>query len=115
MDKQLTISALEKALAAYQAPETHHSDQGSQYATPEFANLFPKTTRISMAISGCPIDNRIAERLIKTFNEEYIDYTEHISFRDALGQIAYWMEIEYMTEGVHSALDYLTPSEFEMA
>lgn len=53
------------------------------------------------------------ERLIPTFKEEHIDYTEFRDFADAYSQFAYWLEIEYMTERIHSALDYLTPAEFE--
>jgi putative transposase len=115
LDKQLTTSALEKALAAYPPPDIHHSDQGSQYATPAYTGLFPNTTQISMSKRGCPTENGIVERFIRTLKEEHIDYTEYASFKDAVEQIEFWMEIEYMTERIHSALDYLTPSEFEMA
>jgi putative transposase len=80
LDKQLTISALEKALAAYPPPEIHHSDQESQYATPAYTGLFPETTRISMAKRGCPTENGIVERFIRTLKEEHIDYTEYASF-----------------------------------
>jgi putative transposase len=107
------VSALEKALAAYPAPEIHHSDQGVQYATPSYTNLFPDTVRISMSNIGCPTENGIAERFIRTFKEEHIDYTEYMNFTDAFGQIEYWMEVDYMTERIHSSLAYLTPSEFE--
>ena len=48
IDKHLTISALEKALAAYPAPTYHHSDQGVQYATPAYTSLLSGTTQISM-------------------------------------------------------------------
>ena len=50
---------------------------------------------------------------MRTFKEEHIDYTEYDDFADAVDQIAYWLEIEYMNERIHSALDYLTPAEFE--
>lgn len=115
LDKQLTISALMKAFAAYPPPDIHHSDQGSQYATPAYTGLFPGTTRISMAKRGRPTENGIVERFIRTLKEEHIDYTEFIGFTDAVKQIEHWMEIEYMTERIHSSLDYLTPSEFEIA
>jgi putative transposase len=115
LDKQLTTSALMKAFAAYPPPEIHHSDQGSQYATPAYTDLFPGTTRISMSKRGSPTENGIVERFIRTLKEEHIDYTEYVSFKDAVEQIEFWMEIEYMTERIHSSLDYLTPSEFEIA
>ncbi len=28
-------------------------------------------------------------------------------------QLAHWLEVEYMTERIHSALGYLTPAEFK--
>ena len=113
LDKQLSIIALEKALAAHPAPEVHHSDQGSQYATPNYTRLLPETTQISMSAAGRPMENGIVERFIRTFKEEHIDYTEYRDFKDAITQIAYWLEVEYMTERMHSSLRYLTPAEFE--
>jgi len=113
LDRQLTIAALKMALAHHPAPEIHHSDQGGQYATPDYTDLFPKKTRISMSAAGRPMENGIVERFMKTFKEEHIDYTEYSDEVDAVDQIAYWLEIEYMTERIHSALDYLTPAEFE--
>jgi transposase InsO family protein len=113
LDKQLTIQALQMALAHHPAPEYHHSDQGGQYASPRYTRLLPDTTRISMAAVGRPMENGIVERFIRTFKEEHIDYSEYDDFADAFTQIAYWLEIEYMTERIHSALDYLTPAEFE--
>ena len=113
LDKQLTITALKKALVAYPAPEMHHSDQGGQYATPEYTDLFPETTQISMSAVARPMENGIVERFIRTFKEEHIDHTEYRDFADASIQIAYWLEVEYMTERMHSALHYLTPAEFE--
>jgi transposase InsO family protein len=113
LDKRLTITALKMALANHPAPEIHHSDQGRQYATPKYTDLFPETTQISMAAAGRPMENGIVERFIRTFKEEHIDYTEYRDFSDAIEQIAYWLEVEYMTDRMHSALDYLTPAEFE--
>jgi putative transposase len=113
LDKQLTIKALQMALENHPAPGYHHSDQGGQYATPKYTDLLPETTKISMSAVGRPMENGIVERFIRTFKEEHIDYTEYSDFADAVEQIAYWLEIEYMTERIHSALDYLTPVEFE--
>lgn len=115
LDKRLTISALKQALGSYPPPEIHHSDQGGQYATPAYTDIFPATTQISMARSGCPTENGIAERFIRTFKEEHIDYTEYESYADAVDQVKIWMEVEYMTERIHSSLAYLTPTEFEAA
>ena len=113
LDKSLTMTALKMALANHPAPEIHHSDQGGQYATPAYIRLFPGSTQISMSAPGRPMENGIVERFMRTFKEEHIDYTEHTDFADAINQIANWLENEYMTKRIHSALDYLTPAEFE--
>ena len=113
LDKRLSITALQKALIDYPAPEYHHSDQGGQYATPKYTELFPETTQISMSAAGTPTENGLAERFMRTFKEEHIDYTEYENFADAFKQIAFWLEVEYMTERIHSSIGYLTPAEFE--
>jgi putative transposase len=113
LDKQLSIGALRMALANHPAPEIHHSDQGGQYASPNYTELLPESVQISMSAAGRPMENGIVERFMRTFKEEHIDYTEYSDFGDAYSQIAYWLEIEYMTERIHSSLDYLTPTEFE--
>jgi transposase InsO family protein len=114
LDKSLTISALKMALQRHPAPEIHHSDQGSQYATPLYTSVFPKdTTLISMSAVGQPTENGLAERFMRTLKEEHVDYSDYQDFDDAERLLAHWLEVEYMTERVHSALDYLTPVEFE--
>lgn len=113
MNKDLTKDALALALAAYPAPEIHHSDQGGQYATPDYTTMMPGTI-LSMSAKGRPTENGIVERFIRTFKEEHIDYSEYESFKDAVEQIKYWLECEYMTERIHSSLAYMTPLEFEL-
>jgi transposase InsO family protein len=113
LEKDLTASALKMALARQPAPAIHHSDQGSQYATPDYTVLLPKTTRVSMSAVGQPTQNGLAERFIRTLKEEHIDYSEYTDFEDAFAQLEHWLEVEYMTERIHSSLGYLTPAEFE--
>jgi putative transposase len=113
LEKNLTITALKMALARHPTPDIHHSDQGSQYATPDYTGLLPVTTQVSMSAVGQPTENGLAERFIRTLKEEHIDYTEYQNFDDAFEQLAHWLEVEYMTERIHSSLGYLTPAEFE--
>jgi putative transposase len=101
------------ALKRHPAPTIHHSDQGSQYTTPLYTGVFPIETLISMSAVGQPTENGLAERFMRTLKEEYIDFSDFEDFDDAERQIAHWLEVEYMTERVHSALGYLTPAEFE--
>lgn len=113
--RDLTSAALKMALANHPAPDIHHSDQGKQYAAAAYRKLLPTTTRISMAAVGQPTENGIAERFIRTLKEEHVDYSDYRDFDDAFRQLAHWLEVEYMTERIHSSLDYLTPAEFEAA
>lgn len=109
----LTEEALKMALERYPAPDIHHSDQGKQYAASDYRDLLPETTKVSMAAAGTPTENAIVERFMRTLKEEHIDYIDYRGISDAMEQLTEWLEVEYMTERIHSSLDYLTPVEFE--
>ena len=120
LEKELTVNALKMALARHSAPDYHHSDQGSQYAAIAYTDLLiAAKAQVSMSAAGQPTENGLAERFIRTLSEwmqakeEHIDYSEYNDFDDAFVQLAHWLEVEYMTERIHSALGYLTPAEFE--
>jgi len=115
LEKELTIGALKMALDRHPAPDIHHSDQGKQYAATDYTDLLEPDVTISMSATGQPTENGLIERFIRTFKEEHIDYSEYQDFDDAYQQIEHWLEVEYMTERIHSALDYVTPAEFETA
>lgn len=109
----LTVPALDMALQGG-SPTIFHSDQGSQYAA--WLHLEPLLALgviISMADTGQPTQNGLVERFIRTLKEEHVDYTEYRDFDDAVQQLQHWLEVEYMTERIHSALNYATPAEFE--
>ncbi len=109
----LTVPALEMALENG-IPSIFHSDQGSQYAAwLHLEPLLALEVTISMSDTGQPTQNGLVERFIRTLKEEHIDYTEYRDYDDAVRQLRHWLEVEYMTERIHSALDYATPAEFE--
>lgn len=111
----LTVAALHQALTRYEAPRIFHSDQGMQYACWQHIELLlDRTVLISMSDKGEPTQNGLAERFMRTLKEEHVDYTEYRDYEDALMQLRHWLEVEYMTERIHSALDYQTPLEFEL-
>lgn len=111
----LTGRALAMALSRHLAPVIHHSDQGKQYAAASYRDRLPATTQVSMAAVGTPTENALVERFIRTLKEEHVDYSDYRDFDDARDQLAHWLEVEYMTERIHSSLGYLTPAEFEVA
>ena len=115
IDEDLTLAALEMALANG-TPTIFHSDQGSQYtAWRHTRRLALLGVQISMTDTGQPTQNGLVERFIGILKQEHVDYTEYDDFDDAFWQLKHWLEVEYMTERIHSALDYLTPAEFEAA
>jgi putative transposase len=113
--QELTLTALGRALAQH-TPSIHHSDQGIQYAAPQYVQLLEQAgVQISMAAVGEPTQNGYAERVIRTIKEEEIELAEYRDFDDALAQIGRFIDDVYRTKRIHSALGYLTPAEFESA
>jgi transposase InsO family protein len=113
LDQELTLTALQKALADHQ-PEIHHSDQGLQYAALAYTQLLQQHgAKISMAEVGEPTQNGYAERLMRTIKEEEVDLSDYDDYHDAYRQIGQFLEDVYMYKRVHSRLGYLTPVEFE--
>lgn len=113
LEEELTLAALDKALAE-RTPEIHHSDQGVQYAATAYVErLRAQKVTISMAAVGEPRANGYAERLMRTLKEEEVDLTEYLDFDDAWQQLGRFIDAVYNRKRIHSALGYLTPEEFE--
>jgi putative transposase len=116
IDQQLTLDALNMALRNHPAPQTHHSDQGVQYAAQTYVSrLQSHQVQISMASVGKAEENGYAERFMRTIKEEEVDLSEYHNFADAQAQIGHFIEEVYNQKRIHSALGYATPAEFEQA
>jgi transposase InsO family protein len=113
LDRELTLTALRRALQ-HRLPLIHHSDQGVQYACWDYTELLlNRGVRISMAAVGKPEENGYAERLMRTIKEEEVDLSDYQDFHDAYRHIGHFLEDVYTRKRIHSALGYLTPTEFE--
>ena len=113
LSKDLTLSALRMALQ-HAAPSIHHSDQGVQYTAFDYTDLLLQhQVRISMADTGEPTQNGLAERFMRTLKEELVDYADWHTFDEAHAQIHHWLEVEYNVYRIHSALEYATPAEVD--
>jgi putative transposase len=113
LEQQLTLDALARALAKG-TPFIFHSDQGSQYAAWQHTDrLLALGVHISMSDKASPTQNGLVERFMRTVKEEHVDFSEYRDFEDADQQLKHWLEVVYMTERIHEALDYVTPAEFE--
>jgi transposase InsO family protein len=113
LDGSLTMTALDRALARYR-PGIHHSDQGVQYAATEYVERLRSVgAELSMAAVGEPRENGHAERLMRTIKEEAVELSEYRDYDDAYAQLGAFLDAVYNVKRIHSALGYLTPSEFE--
>jgi len=113
LDLSLTLTALKQALKKG-SPEIHHSDQGLQYAAGDYVKLLQQyDTQISMAEPGAAWQNGAAERLIRTIKEEEVDLSDYQDYHHAYAQLRHFLNRRYPHQRIHSALDYLTPAEFE--
>jgi putative transposase len=113
LDQTLTLTALRRALRQNR-PESHHSDQGVQYAaTTYIQTLRGVGAQISMAAVGEATENGYAERLMRTIKEEEVTLNEYADFHAAYQQLGRFLDDVYQLKRIHSALGYLTPEEFE--
>jgi putative transposase len=109
----LPLMALRRALKIAR-PEIHHSDQGVQYADDDYTQvLTERGIQISMAAVGKAWENGYAERVIGTLKQEEVYLSEYRDYAEAKGQLGHFIEAVYNRKRIHSALGYLTPSEFE--
>lgn len=113
LDRELTLTALRRALQEH-VPFIHHSDQGVQYACWDYVELLLNHgVQISMAAVGKPEENGYAERLMRTIKEEEVDLSDYQDFHDAYQHMGRFLDDVYTRKRIHSALGYLTPTEFE--
>jgi transposase InsO family protein len=117
LQASLAVAALQVALTARDPrPGTliHHSDRGVQYACAEYAaRLAEHGIRPSMSRVGSPYDNAKAESFMKTLKQEEVDGRAYRHADEARNAIGAFIEDVYNRQRLHSALAYVSPSEFE--
>lgn len=116
IDTKLTLGALEMAIEQRRPSPgcIHHSDRGVQYLCSEYVELLKRHGfHISHSARGNPYDNAFAESFMKTLKSNEVDLWEYETYLDVLERVPAFLEQVYNRERVHSALDYLTPEEFE--
>jgi putative transposase len=90
----------------------HHSDQGSPYASEDYQNVLgAHEITCSMSRRGNCYDNAVAESWFSTLKADLGERFE--SYADAKEKLFDYIEVFYNQRRRHSALDYVSPGEYE--
>ena len=120
LDRSLTarvaVTALQQAIGQRQPPPgvVHHSDQGTQYASAEYAAVLQSSQMVpSMSRPANPYDNAACESFMKTLKQEEIYCNQYADFNQLSQHLEEFLGAYYNRLRLHSALGYRTPEEFE--
>lgn len=113
---ELSLAALRMALGRRQPQPglLHHSDRGVQYAATDYRELLA-AYRITASMSrraNC-YDNAVAESFFATLRWELLERNEWLTRAAARSAVFEYIEVWYNRNRRHSALDYLSPWQFE--
>ena len=114
---ELVLAALDMALGQRRpAAVIHHSDHGSQYTSLAFGKRCDQAgVRPSMGSVGDCFDNAMCESFFATLECELLDRTSFKTQAEARMAVFDFIEGWYNPHRRHSALDYLSPIDYERA
>ena len=116
MKDDLVIAAFKNALIR-RRPDPgciFHSDRGSQYCSRRFRSLVRGVgCRQSMSATGNCYDNAITESFFGTLKRELVHHCSFATRQEAQSRIFRYIEGFYNRARRHSAIDYLSPEQFE--
>ena len=116
IDTALVLQALTMALAHRQPPAKllFHSDRGVQYAAGDFRGALANAGLIaSMSRKGNCYDNAFMESFWSTLKWELVYRREFVNHQQARTAVFDYIECFYNPKRLHSALDFLSPVDFE--
>ena len=114
-DTKFVEKALQKSLENRNHPKylLIHSDQGTQYTSMEFQGMTDELGIVrSFSRRGKPADNPVAEAFFSVMKREEYRRNEYDSIPELKAAIERYIKW-YNTERVHSALDYMSPKDYE--
>jgi putative transposase len=112
---ELVLKALNMALWQRRPTEViHHSDQGSQYTSLAFGQRCEQAgVRPSMGSIGDCFDNALCESFFATLETELLYRNSFKTQAEASTAIFEFIEAWYNPHRRHSALDYVSPIDYE--
>lgn len=114
LDTELPLRALAMALGQRTPARLHHSDRGCQYASSVYRSVL-RQHRMDCSMSRCGNcwDNAPVESFFATLKRELVYRSAWRTRADARTDVFDYIEVFYNRTRRHSALDYLSPAEFE--
>jgi len=111
----LVLAALHVALGSRPAPQLHHSDRGTQYASDAYRRLLAHAgITVSMSRVGNCWDNAPLESFFSSLKTELVSQRRWMTSHEAEAAVADYLRF-YNHQRLHSALDYRSPAEYEHA
>jgi transposase InsO family protein len=117
IDTALILKALFMALLHRQPPASllFHSDRGVQYASADYRSALTQAGLVaSMSRNGNCYDNAAMESFWSTLKLELVYRRSFQTRSEARSQIFDFIEAFYNRQRSHSALNYLSPVDFEL-
>jgi putative transposase len=120
LKKELVLDALRMALC-HRRPDRersllHHSDRGSQYASDAYRKLLRDEKIVcSMSRKGNCWDNAPMESFFATLKKELVHQEFYATRGEARRSVFRYIETFYNRVRRHSALNYLSPDQYEEA
>ena len=118
LERHLALDTLAMALSNRRPARglLHHSDRGVQYASDDYQKALKKDGLIcSMSRKGDCWDNAVAESFFATLKAELVYLTEYRTRAEARASLFEYIEVFYNRQRRHSAIGYVSPSQFEIA
>ena len=118
IDQELSISCLKTAYDDRGPGKglVFHSDRGSQYTAIRFRDqLFEYGFLPSYSAKACPFDNAVLESFFRFLKQELIRSNSFTSFSDLKLKLSEYIDLFYNRRRPHSANNFLTPVETEVA
>ena len=117
IDTALVLKALFMALLHRQPPASllFHSDRGVQYASADYRGALTQAGLVaSMSRKGNCYDNAAMESFWSTLKLELVYRRDFQTRAQAQSEIFDYIEVFYNRQRSHSALNYLSPIDFEL-